>query len=358
MKPLYILVNMLICACLIFSCEKKDDDTGGPDPVKDVTVKAGYGELMFAWTNPEDSDLYYVDITYIDSNGKRRSDKVSSFVSADTIAGFADTNEYSFTLRTFDKNGNASEMVTVKASPLAPPYSLVLETVEMQPDFGGAKIFWKNETGALVTVQVSYKDNEGKKVISLFSTTESSGNGIISELGTQERAFSVSVTDASDIISEPKTFTFSPLAESKMDKSGWTIVDFSSEESAENPNGYAKNIFDNDVNSFWHTAWNGSQPGYPHWIIVDMHRPITISRFECFRRQGDDRGQTSHQFLTSLDGTTWEDQGTYDFDATSNNGQSYRISSNPSARYFKYVAVNGPNFYAFLGEITVYGAEN
>jgi hypothetical protein len=330
----------------------------GPGTVKDITIETGYGELMFAWTNPEDSDLYYIDITFIDSNGKQRSEKVSHFASGDTISGFANTNECAFNFTAYDNNGNASETVTVKASPLAPPFSLVIETVEMSPDFGGATISWENETGASVSIQVSYKDNEGEKVTSSFTSAEPTGSGIISGLDAEERTFSVTATDASDNTSDPKTFTFSPLAESEINKSGWTIVSYSSEEPAENPNGYADNIFDNDVSSFWHSAWSSSQPGYPHWIIVDMHNEITISRFECFRRQGNNGGQTSHQFLTSLDGTTWEDQGTYDFDATSNSGQSYRLSDNPSARYFKYVAVEGPNYYAFLGEITLYGAQN
>ncbi|HEX3010103.1 MAG TPA: DUF4959 domain-containing protein [Bacteroidales bacterium] len=355
-KILYTLTSIVFCACMFLSCEKEDDDTSAPAPVADVTVKAGYGELMFEWTPPQDSDLHYVNISFKDVNGNPRSEKVSHFVKGDTITGFADTTEYSFTLTAIDRSGNASEPITVTAKPLAPPFSKVIKTVQLVPDFGGAKVSWENVTGATVSVQVMYKDNDGKKVANLFTSAAAAGEGLISNLNANERVFSVTVTDIAGNVSDPVSFTVLPLAESLVDKSQWAVVSFSSEEPAENPNGFAKNIFDGKLNTFWHSAWSSSQPGYPHWIIVDMQKEITISRFECFRRQGNGNGQTSHQFLTSTDGATWVDQGTFAFDAGKDAGQSFRMVKNPKARYFKYVALEGPNFYAFLGEINVYGA--
>lgn len=357
-KTLYILTGIILCAYIITSCEKKDDDTLAPGPVKDISFKAAHGKLMFAWSKPEDADLHYIDISFTNANGKSRSEKVSSFASADTITGFADSSEYAFKFTAYDKSGNASEPVIIKARPKAPAFSVVVKTIKLEPDFGGARVTWDNVTGDRITVQVVFKDNAGKKLTKSFTSSAAHDVGMISELNTNEREFLVSVADAADNISNTVTFTFSPLEESLIDKSGWTVVSFSSEEPAESPNGFAANIFDKNVNTFWHTAWAGAQPGYPHWVIVDMHREITISRFECFRRQGDGRGQTSHQFLTSKDGVNWVDQGTFPFNSQSNSGQSYRMSSNPTARYFKYIATEGPNFYAFLGELNVYGSVN
>lgn len=45
----------------------------------------------------------------------------------------------------------------------------------------------------------------------------------------------------------------------------------------------------------------------------------------------------------------------YDFNADNDAGQIYPMTSYPKARYFKYIATQGRNYYAFLGEITVCG---
>jgi hypothetical protein len=356
MKKLFILISSLLLILGISSCEDKEGDVTPPKPVENIAVKAGYGELMFSWTQPGDSDLYYVDITYTDSKGKKRSSKVSHYVFNDTLSGFADTSEYTFQLTAYDKSGNASKGMIASARPLAPAFDKVAGTLSMSPDFGGARIAWKNETGKTVTIRVAYKNNDGAPVTSFFTSNKEISEGIISGLNATKRTFTAVVTDISESISQAKTFDITPLSEVKIPKTQWTVVDVSSEEPAENPNGYASKIFDGNLNSFWHTKWNGSQPGYPHWVIVDMHQGITVSRFECFRRQGDGRGQTKIQFLTSTDGTVWTDQGQFDFNPAIDDGQSFRMVTNPSARYFKYVAVAGPNFFAFVAEINVYGA--
>lgn len=356
-KLLYI--SSIFIVFLALSCEKdENDDSTPPQPVQNITVTAGYGELMFAWTLPSDTDLYYVDITYVDSKGNKMSEKVSHYSSRDTIRGFADTKECTFYFTAYDKNNNASTPVMIKASPLSPPFIQVASTIKMVPDFGGARITWNNETGKSITMRVSYKNNEGALITTLFTSKDPSYTAAIAGLNTNKRTFTVVVADILDNTSDKQDFEITPLAETKMVKTTWSVEGFSSEEPAENPNGFAKNILDGNVNSFWHSKWNGGQPGYPHWIIVDMKQEITISRFECFRRQGDNRGQTKHQFLTSIDGATWIDQGTFDFDPNTNDGQSFRMISNPKARYFKYVATQGPNFYAFLGELNVYGSAN
>jgi len=356
MKRIYYLLVFVAVLWAAGSC-KDEDQAIAPGAVAAVESSAGYGEVMLKWTNPSDEDFYYVDITFTDSKGLSRSRKVSRFASGDTIPGFADTDPYTFTLTAHSYSGGASSPVTVTVAPLEPAFLLVAGTVEMVPDFGGAVVSWTNETEKPATVRVTYKDNSGQKAVSLFNANET-GKGFISGLSATAQTFSVIVTDEADNESDVSPFEITPLEEAVVNKAQWSVVDFSSQEPAEGaPNGVVTAVFDSNVSSFWHTQWNGGSPGYPHWFIIDMGQEVTISRFECFRRQGDGRGQTACQFFTSIDGENWVDQGTYDFDPGIDGGQSYRMTSNPQARYFKYVATAGPNFYAFLGEITVYGAE-
>ncbi|SHJ43026.1 F5/8 type C domain-containing protein [Tangfeifania diversioriginum] len=347
----------IVLILFLAACEK-DDSTGiPPDPVSDVEVNAGYGEVMLTWTNPSTEGFYYVDINFTDSKGTERSEKVSHYASGDTIPGFANTDTYDFTLTAYNYSGQPSDPVSVSVNPLQPPFSIVSSTIDMVPDFGGAIVSWENETGKPVSVNVTYKGNEGEKVSSTFSSDEDA-QGYISGLNANERTFEVVVTDEADNSSEPQSFVITPLAEQMIDKSQWSVVDFSTEEPNEggNPNGLVRAAFDGDYSTFWHTQWAGGSPGYPHYFVIDMGQEVTISRFETVRRQGDDRGQTQIQFLTSLDGETWEDFGLLEVDSSTDDPQSYRLTSNPKARYFKYVATEGPNFFAFLGEITVYGS--
>lgn len=355
MKKIYNLLGLALIL-LIAACEE-DSNSVPPGPVTDVQIAPGYGEVMLSWTNPSSEDFYYVDITFTDSKGLLRSEKVSYYASADTIPGFADTENYEFTLTAYNKSGDASSPVSASIAPMEPVFLSVVNSVEMAPDFGGAIISWENETGKSVTIKVTYKNDEGQRTTSFFDAKET-GAGYISGLAANERTFEISVSDASDNSSEVKSFDVTPLAEEVINKSEWTVVDFDTEEPAEggNPNGLVIAAFDNDLSTFWHTQWNGGSPGYPHYFVIDMGQEVTISRFECFRRRGDDRGQTMCQFLSSMDGIQWTDHGTFDFDSNSDDGQSYRLTSNPKARYFKYIATEGPNFFAFLAEITIYGS--
>ncbi|TKG95887.1 hypothetical protein EYV94_06235 [Puteibacter caeruleilacunae] len=145
----------------------------------------------------------------------------------------------------------------------------------------------------------------------------------------------------------------------KIDRAVWTVTDFSSEEPAEggDPNGLVIAALDGDLGTFWHTAWKDSQPDFPHYFVIDMQKSVKMFAVECIRRQGNSQGQTKFKIYTSNDGENFEDQGTFDFDGSSDAAQVFSLSFIPEARYFKYEAIEGPKNYAFLSEINVFGIE-
>ena len=149
---------------------------------------------------------------------------------------------------------------------------------------------------------------------------------------------------------------------SKVTRDDWEIIDLSSEEPKEATwgpeiQGLVEAALDGDLGTFWHSAWDQSQPAYPHYFTIDMKKTVRMMAVECFRRQGNGNGQTKFKIYTSNDGENFDDQGTFDFDAGIDNGQINSLSFLPEARYFKYEATEGPNHYAFLSEIEVYGKE-
>lgn len=151
--------------------------------------------------------------------------------------------------------------------------------------------------------------------------------------------------------------TIAVSGEYKVSKTGWQITGFSTQEPAEGaPNGLATAVIDDKLNTFWHTQWSGGSPGYPHWFTVDLGQEVPVTGIEVFRRQGNGNGQTKHQFFYSIDGIDWIDFGTFPMNATVNSAQIFRNTTTPTARYIKYVALEGTKNYAFLAELNVYGA--
>lgn len=92
-------------------------------------------------------------------------------------------------------------------------------------------------------------------------------------------------------------------------RSSWTITDLSSQESnGEGPNnGKAIFALDGNINSFWHTQWQGAQPGPPHYLTIDMGETKRVSGAAVVPRQGVNSGRPKDiQVFLSEDNSTWQ----------------------------------------------------
>jgi len=86
----------------------------------------------------------------------------------------------------------------------------------------------------------------------------------------------------------------------------WSVVEVVDEEPAEAPNGYATNLFDNDLETFWHTQWANQYTPFPHWITVDMGRPYNLSAISFDQRSSGTGRPQDIVILTSLDGVIFD----------------------------------------------------
>jgi len=390
MKKILTILSLFVF--VLFSACENENEGVRPGEITGLTATGGYGEVAIEWTIPDTVNFMYVNISYINSKGEQRGRKVSrfakeknSFIVRDTVRGFANTNEYEFTLTPFSKDGLSSKSVTVKATPLSPPFLTVLETVKIISDFGGALVSWENMTGKPVNVVVSYLDNDAKQVTLTFPTLKSD-KGEVSGLSGTSKTYTYYTTDMEGNRSENKTVTLPIYAEKEFDKRAWSIPGYDADSDSETisyssqaTNEGAKNkvvaIFDGDITTFWHARWGGSgATDYPHWYIIDLGKEVTISRVTMMRRQGNGQGQKGQQFLTcpangTANGTAnpaapatwaWEDQGSFAFDPSKNDIQSYRLLKNPKARYIKvYFGTEhkGSSNYAMVAEMSVWGQE-
>ncbi|NJN28834.1 MAG: DUF1735 domain-containing protein [Cyclobacteriaceae bacterium] len=75
-----------------------------------------------------------------------------------------------------------------------------------------------------------------------------------------------------------------------LDRTGWTIDDFSTEEPGEGGgNGLAITVLDDNFGTFWHSQWAGGEPQPPHYITIDMGATTTIHGISIIDRyfEGD-----------------------------------------------------------------------
>jgi beta-galactosidase len=71
---------------------------------------------------------------------------------------------------------------------------------------------------------------------------------------------------------------------------GWTIAYVDSEEcTAED--GAAENAIDGQTANYWHTEWKNAQPNHPHFLILNLGQPQTVSGFRYVPRQGMETGR-------------------------------------------------------------------
>lgn len=266
---------------------------------------------------------------------------------------------YIFDIYTFNALGNRSIKVPIAGIAYGDLYrEKLIPRINNGFDFDGnqLKALWLTADALERGTEIRYT-TVTSGIATIFLSPDSSQIALPDrKIGTPFSFRSVYIPEKAAIDTFLTAWTTIPVTgEYKVNKTGWQITGFSTQEPAEGaPNGLATAAIDDKLNTYWHTQWSGAQPGYPHWFIVDMGTEVTISIIEVFRRQGNGNGQTRHQFLYSNNGTDWTDFGTFPMNATTNSGQKFRSTTTPTARYIKYVALQGSKHYAFLAELNVY----
>lgn len=148
--------------------------------------------------------------------------------------------------------------------------------------------------------------------------------------------------------------------------SAWAIKSFSSEEKTGEgpPNGLATAIIDGNLNTFWHSQWNGSTAKAPHQITIDLGAvtklPITFSGFKFAHRNGLGRRGVRVYVDISNNNTSWTALEGSPFALAAVNGyQTFTLPAPVSARYVrirtssKSDVADGTDFWA-VGEFTVF----
>jgi len=263
-----------------------------------------------------------------------------------------------------DENGNETSIDQFPSEWLAYDYPVylrtVLESMTFEPVLGGVKATWDNPDA--IELNFVFQNIVGGEAVNhKLNSSDAQGTYIVGGMESGEQTLAVTVENIYKN-SWSDEFTVTPTPAVLLDKTDWTVIDFDSEEPAESNwgppiQGLAAAVIDGDYDTFWHSAWNESQPPYPHYITVDMGAEKSVASFEMFRRKGRWWAAKKHEFWVSSDNVNWTKVANYDDWLRDDNGVVVPLSEAVKARYFKYVATEGYDYYAFLAEINVYGLE-
>lgn len=144
---------------------------------------------------------------------------------------------------------------------------------------------------------------------------------------------------------------------SLLTQSNFSLVSVDSEETV-GENGAGVNAIDGDVNTYWHTKWQGESPVHPHEIVIDLGEEYTVTQVNYMPRQhSNENGNIKgYEVYITKDLTQWGEasaSGTFDSTQTEKSITINKVAG----RYLKLVALSEVNDQPWtrIAELNVYG---
>lgn len=124
-----------------------------------------------------------------------------------------------------------------------------------------------------------------------------------------------------------------------MDRTGWSVVDYSTQEDkgGEGETGRAADVLDGDESTYWHSCWSDCTATAPHYITIDMGQTNTVNGFSFTQRQNLSRTVQDLEIQISNDNSTWESLGDFVLEKATNQ-QAIELNASKTFRYFKFIA--------------------
>lgn len=142
-------------------------------------------------------------------------------------------------------------------------------------------------------------------------------------------------------------------------RSGWTVTASSEEAVGEGaaPQGRAVAVLDGNVNTFWHSEWYNASPDPPHWLQVDMGKPLPIKGFRFTQRQNN-QNVKNIKVEVSTDGSNWQQAaGSPYLTERVTAQQNFELPEVITVRYFRLTIQSASDLYgskyAMLSEVDI-----
>ncbi len=312
------------------------------------------------------------EVKYTNANQEERILTVhrdSSSVILDNL-----NNEFPISYRTFyvptaaDEEGNETSIDKFEsdwAEITVPDYLREIfsdSNLTLTPSAGGIEVTWNNPGNQELTLKFKFTYS-GNSSTSTTSSSETDGNYFIANIDSGLQIINVAVSDVfgTSLSKDYEIDVPGPLM--PLDKSNWSIIDFSSEEAVGEGanNGHAIHLIDGELATFWHSRWRGGAAQYPHHVTIDLgvDTEQSIQIFEIFRRRGNNGGGTKFELwvtndYTGADTTIWTKVGTHTGRLDSNDGVKVVVDANTTAKYVQIRLTEGTSASGILAELDLY----
>ncbi|MDR1755699.1 MAG: discoidin domain-containing protein [Culturomica sp.] len=371
MKKCDFLYFFPVFLCLLAACSGSDKTKLEIAPVSNINYEAGNGSILFRWNLPE-VPVVYTDISYVDANANVRKILVNGKLNQCVINGFSDSKTYEFRFVTYNARGETSEPIVMFAAAKEPLVNIFNGKVKLTTDLGGMNIQWDNEYNTEFYVEIRYTDINGNDFSAeILVPANHSGTQFVpiasKVTGTQSIDVYVTTTDVYGNTSPATLVKFFKVEAGKLDRSRWTVANFSSEaETGEGTTGRARDVLDGLADTYWHARWQGSptQTFPNHYLTFDLGSRKRLEETDLQHRQtkimaGSIEFLGNNQSPTAAD-ADWKNFASITMDQ-SNKGLQRFIFPNPVE--FRYVRLrfttpgSGDATYAGLAEFSLYGAD-
>ncbi len=322
-------------------------------------ANSGHNRIKISWLKGSDPNVVKTRIFW---NNYTDSVEINILPGVDTMSTIINNlpeKSYSFFIKTYDAKGNSSVPEEIlgnvygdnyQASLLSRP--IVSSIMDAQ---GRLDIEWGDAdlSNGAYAMEVAYTDTLGQQSVHRFAIDQSST--ILSDYkGDSTFKFrTVYLPDSSSIDTFYTAFIIR-AASRKIDKSTWIATADSYTPTRLLPSGPPKCAIDGNINTFWHSLYPSTTVIYPHWLAINMKQVINVSNVELTYRQNVFTSFTDFMIQGSLDGVNWTTYGSFNF-LLLNDPQRYSIPNSPMMQYIRIYMTKGPNAYANLAELSVYG---
>lgn len=301
MKRIYGLVVFVVSVLSFSSCGDfmdvhKEYIEGGeiiyapkPDTMNFI---AGKNRILFNCRTYNAPNLRSIDVYWNDGLDSLiiPVELKTGYDSLSVILDNMEEKSYTFNVQTTDNFGHKSLYLTDFGTSYGDTFQSRLsdrriKTVSLS-DKGGA-VTWYFALNDLVRSEIRYTKNDGSLSVAETPSTKDAVELPDIKAGStvEYRSLFIPEVEAIDTFATAwKTFEIPFPEEYRYDSSSWTVLSVS-DESADHGGRIA--LLDGDLNSFWHSAYEGGNAPLPHWAVIDMRSQKKISKVEVYRRAGN-----------------------------------------------------------------------
>lgn len=371
-KSIYILLALFIVVNM-FSCKDQDSiykefvQLNGykyPQKADSLKVFSGYNRLKLTWLKAMDPSVVRAIVYW---NNYTDSLSVDLTDISDTVRISIPNLEegtYTFNVKTFDEDGNASIVSEASGSSYGDNYFITLtersiENATRDGEFTGT-INWGALTKDLVYTEVRYKNNSGGYSIEKISATEKVLKCLNAKPGEKfEYRSHFLPSNGADTVSLEWTTYDKPFLY-QFPRNTWTaIARNGNHDWGDGGGGFPYLVFDGNTATGWHSKVGAS---FPQVFVIDMKESLTLTSCKIIPPS-----QLSWRYLKDINvymsdkelpadapDASWGDpivSTTYDGSAEF----SIELSSATKGRYLAIVFPNATTPYTSFMEFYAYG---